>query len=36
MFKIIQNELMKIFIRPGTYVMIAVIFLIVGIAGGMY
>jgi ABC-2 type transport system permease protein len=35
MLKLIQNELMKIFTRPGTYVMIAIMFLIVGITGGI-
>ncbi|SDM85764.1 ABC transporter permease [Bacillus sp. OK048] len=33
MFKLIQNELMKIFKRPGTYVMIGLLVLIVGIVG---
>jgi ABC-2 type transport system permease protein len=35
MLKLIQNELMKMFARPGTYVMIAIVFLIVGITGGI-
>ena len=35
MFKLVQNELMKIFIRPGTYVMIGLLLLMVSVAGGV-
>ena len=31
MFKLVQNELMKMFKRPGTYVMIGLLLLIVGL-----
>lgn len=34
MFSLIQNELMKIFKRPGTYVMIVILLFITTIAGG--
>ena len=35
MLKLLQNELMKIFVRPGTYVMIGLLLLMVSIAGGV-
>ncbi|WP_409302777.1 ABC transporter permease subunit [Peribacillus sp. SCS-155] len=35
MLNLIRNELMKIFKRPGTYVMIGMLLMIVGIAGGV-
>ena len=35
MLKLIQNELIKMFVRPGTYVMISIVFLLVGITGGI-
>ena len=35
MFKLVQNELMKIFKRPGTYVMIGLLLLMIAVAGGM-
>lgn len=34
MLKLIQNELMKIFKRPGTYVMIGLLVLLITVAGG--
>ncbi|KAB2338668.1 ABC transporter permease [Cytobacillus depressus] len=34
MFRLIQNELMKIFKRPGTFVMIGILILVTTIAGG--
>ena len=35
MLKLLQNELMKIFVRPGTYVMIGLLLLMVSVAGGV-
>ena len=35
MLKLIGNELMKMFARPGTYVMISIVLLIVGMTGGI-
>ena len=35
MLKLLQNELIKIFVRPGTYVMIGLLLLMVSIAGGV-
>ena len=35
MLKLLQNELMKIFVRPGTYVMIGLLLLMVSIVGGV-
>ncbi|MBY0123903.1 ABC transporter permease [Bacillus sp. S/N-304-OC-R1] len=34
MFRLIQNELMKIFKRPGTYVMIGILLFVTTVAGG--
>lgn len=36
MYKLVQNELMKIFKRPGTFVMIGLLLLMVMIAGGVF
>ena len=36
MLKLLQNELIKIFARPGTYVMIALVIVMVSIAGGVF
>lgn len=36
MFKLLQNELMKIFMRPGTYVMIGMVLIMVSITGGVF
>jgi ABC-2 type transport system permease protein len=36
MFRLIQNELMKIFKRPGTYVMIAILIVGIAIAGAFF
>jgi ABC-2 type transport system permease protein len=36
MFKLIQNELMKIFRRPGTYVMIAILIVATSVAGAFF
>ena len=33
MFKLVQNELMKMFKRPGTYVMIGLLLLMISVAG---
>ena len=35
MFKLVQNELMKMFKRPGTYVMIGLLLLMISVAGGV-
>ena len=35
MLRLLQNELMKIFVRPGTYVMIGLLLLMVSVAGGV-
>ena len=35
MFKLVQNELMKMFKRPGTYVMIGLLLLMTSVAGGV-
>ena len=35
MFKLLQNELMKIFVRPGTYVMIGLLILMVSVQAGI-
>ena len=35
MFKLLQNELMKMFKRPGTYVMIGLLLLMISVAGGV-
>ena len=35
MFKLVQNEWMKIFKRPGTYVMIGLLLLMIAVAGGV-
>jgi ABC-2 type transport system permease protein len=35
MLKLLQNELMKIFVRPGTYVMIGLLLVMVSVAGGV-
>lgn len=35
MFKLLQNELMKIFVRPGTYVMLGLLILMVSLEAGI-
>jgi ABC-2 type transport system permease protein len=35
MFKLLQNEFMKMFKRPGTYVMIGLLLLMISVAGGV-